>query len=276
MKVANWRAKAATTASAPWIRSPSPTISNMSSVRCGRRRGASCAAIRRLVSLRFARIAMSGTGMAAACDGNRRAPTSGSPRCRRRGAAARQPNSVAFAGPPLEIGSRLPPSESPMALLVLSVVGSDRPGLTKALAAAVLSAGGNWLESHLSRLGGLYVGSVLVELETENFDALRAAVQTVDAHGLEVRVAPAIEAPGLAGEALNFDLVGQDRPGIVSQVTAVLSELGANIETFETRTSDEPHSGGHLFHLEARLRLPAGLRAATVQAALQQISAEIM
>ena len=51
-----------------------------------------------------------------------------------------------------------------MALLVLSVVGSDRPGLTRALAAAVLSAGGNWLESRLSRLGGLYVGSVLVEL----------------------------------------------------------------------------------------------------------------
>ena len=51
-----------------------------------------------------------------------------------------------------------------MTLLVLSVVGSDRPGLTRALAAAVLSAGGNWLESHLSRLGGLYVGSVLVEL----------------------------------------------------------------------------------------------------------------
>ena len=42
-----------------------------------------------------------------------------------------------------------------MALFVLSVVGSDRPGLTKALATAVLSAGGNWLESHLSRLGGL-------------------------------------------------------------------------------------------------------------------------
>ena len=54
-----------------------------------------------------------------------------------------------------------------MALTVLSVVGSDRPGLTKALAAAVLSAGGNWLESHLSRLGGLYVGSVLVELKSQ-------------------------------------------------------------------------------------------------------------
>src|SRR4051812_27235307 len=82
---------------------------------------------------------------------------------------------------------------SAMALLVLSVVGSDRPGLTKALAAAVLSAGGNWLESHLSRLGGLYVGSVLVELAADRVEGLRAAIERVDADGLEVRIAPAVE-----------------------------------------------------------------------------------
>ena len=62
-----------------------------------------------------------------------------------------------------------------MTRMVLSVVGSDRPGLTRALAAAVLSAGGNWLESHLSQLGGLFVGSVLVEIHAEAVDDLRAA-----------------------------------------------------------------------------------------------------
>ena len=163
-----------------------------------------------------------------------------------------------------------------MAMLVLSVVGSDRPGLTEALANAVLTAGGNWLESHLSRLGGLYVGSVLVELEADGVDGLRAAVRTVDAKGLEVRIAPAVDGPGASGEALDFILVGQDRPGIVRQVTAVLSGLDANIETFETWISAEPHSGAPLFHLEARLRLPPGLQAGGVQAALEEISAEIM
>ena len=163
-----------------------------------------------------------------------------------------------------------------MALMVLSVVGSDRPGLTQALAAAVVSAGGNWLESHLSRLGGLYVGSVLIELEAGGVDGLRSAVRTVDAHGLEVRIAPAIDEPGGAGETLDFGLVGQDRPGIVSQVTAVLSGLGANIETFETWITAEPHSGMPLFHMDARLRLPPERQAAEVQAALEDISAEIM
>ncbi|MDB5440109.1 MAG: amino acid-binding domain protein [Caulobacteraceae bacterium] len=163
-----------------------------------------------------------------------------------------------------------------MALLVLSVVGSDRPGLTQALAAAVLSVGGNWLESQLSRLGGLYVGSVLVELEADRIEDLRGAVSAVDADGLEVRIAPAIEAPAAPGETLRFDLVGQDRPGIVNQVTAALSALGANIEAFETWLSPEAHSGLSLFHMEARLRLPPALDAGAVQAALEEISGEIM
>jgi len=99
-----------------------------------------------------------------------------------------------------------------MTLLVLSVVGSDRPGLTKALSAAVLSAGGNWLESHLSRLGGLYVGSVLVDLTDGKIEMLRAAVSAVDAAGLEVRIVPALGRADVAGDTLAFTLVGQDRP----------------------------------------------------------------
>lgn len=163
-----------------------------------------------------------------------------------------------------------------MTRLILSVTGSDRPGLTQALAGAVVSAGGNWLESHLSRLGGLYVGSVLVEVDAGQVEALRSAVRAADAQGLEVRITPALEAAAAEGETVRFGLVGQDRPGIVHQVTAVLSRLGANIEDFDTRLSVEPHSGAPLFHMEARLRLPAGLSADQVQAALEDISAEIM
>lgn len=163
-----------------------------------------------------------------------------------------------------------------MATMVLSVVGSDRPGLTQALASAVLGAGGNWLESQLSRLGGLYVGSVLVEVETDRIEALRAAVSAVDAHGLEVRIAPAFEELRAPGEVLQFSLVGQDRPGIVHQVTAILSGLEVNIETFDTRLSAEPHSGAPLFHLDAQLRLPPGLSPDAVQTALEAISGEIM
>ena len=146
-----------------------------------------------------------------------------------------------------------------MATLILSVIGSDRPGLTEALAGAVLSAGGNWLESHLSQLGGLYVGSVLVELDEGRVDELRSAVKAVDAKGLEVRIAPAVGSAAAAGEAVRLSLVGQDRPGIVHQVTAALSGLAVNIEAFATHVSAEPYSGGSLS--AARLSPTRGRRA---------------
>jgi len=98
----------------------------------------------------------------------------------------------------------------------------------------------------------------------------------VDAQGLEVRVAIAIEGSHANDEVFEFGLVGQDRPGIVRQVTAVLSGLEANIEAFKTWVAAEPHSGVPLFHMDARLQLPPGLQAHKVQAALEDISAEIM
>ena len=58
-----------------------------------------------------------------------------------------------------------------MTTLVLSVIGSDRPGLTQALAGAIAAARGNWLDSRLSHLGGLFVGSALVEVDADKVEA---------------------------------------------------------------------------------------------------------
>lgn len=160
--------------------------------------------------------------------------------------------------------------------VILSAVGSDRPGLTQALAEAVLAAGGNWLESHLSHLGGKYVGAVLVELEEENLSALRTTVQGVDAAGLHVSIAPAGDEPSTPGYPLSIELVGQDRPGIVREVTAVLAGLRINIEDFASATENSSWSGERLFRATARLSIPADTSLDQVQAALEAISGEIM
>ena len=104
--------------------------------------------------------------------------------------------------------------------------------------------------------------------------AMGARLATIK--GLEVRIAPAGVVALEGGEILRVNIVGQDRPGIVNQVTAALSSLAANIEDFETWITAEPHSGRPLFHLDARLRLPPGLTANAVQEALEEISGEIM
>ncbi len=163
-----------------------------------------------------------------------------------------------------------------MASVILTVVGSDRPGLTKALADAVHAAGGNWLESHLARLGGRYVGSVLVDLPDGAMATLEAAAQRIDAEGLSVTVLAAVEQPPVQGAALRLELVGQDRPGIVREVTTVLAGLGVNIEDFATSVESGAQSGLPLFRATARLLVPAATSIDSVGAALEAISGEIM
>ena len=97
-----------------------------------------------------------------------------------------------------------------------------------------------------------------MELDAAAVEDLRSAVSRVDAQGLEVRIAPSVEDTATAGETFDFGLVGQDRPGIVRQVTAVLTGLDANIETFRTWITEGPETGAPLFNVEARLRLPPG------------------
>lgn len=160
--------------------------------------------------------------------------------------------------------------------VILIVTGSDRPGLTKALADAVHAAGGNWLESHLSRLGGKYVGSVLVALEGGSLPSLEAEIRKVDASGLRVSVVAAESGQQSDGDALTVELVGQDRPGIVREVTAVLAALGVNIDSLKTGTEHGAWSGEALFRAEAKVTLPSGVDQDQVQAALEAISGDVM
>ena len=160
--------------------------------------------------------------------------------------------------------------------VILTVAGSDRPGLTQALAEAVLAVGGNWLESHLATLGGKYVGSVLVDLPEGAQATLEERAREIDAAGLSVTVLDAAPEAETAGRALSLELVGQDRPGIVREVTAVLAAQGVNIDDLDTNVESGAWSGERLFRARARLHIPTGTDPDAVIAALEAISGEIM
>jgi glycine cleavage system regulatory protein len=159
--------------------------------------------------------------------------------------------------------------------ILLTVIGADRPGLTEALAAAVLDAGGNWLESYLSRLGGKFVGSALVDLSPHGVDRLRANLQQSVASELRVEIVPADEDID-PGELVELTLTGQDRTGIVHEISGVLARLGANIVELETRTDPSAWSGSDMFRARARLTLPQGLSHDALQLALEALSGDLM
>ncbi|MCB1929391.1 MAG: glycine cleavage system protein R [Rhodocyclaceae bacterium] len=159
--------------------------------------------------------------------------------------------------------------------LVLTIIGDDRPGLVGSLAAAISERDGNWLESSLAHLAGKFAGVVRIEVPEEGADGLLAALASMP----ELRViAEASDVPPQAAGARRFalSLVGHDRIGIVSELSAVLARHSINVEKLTTRTASAPMSSETLFHADAELQAGAGFDSAVLQSDLERISADLM
>jgi glycine cleavage system regulatory protein len=161
--------------------------------------------------------------------------------------------------------------------LVLTLIGTDRPGLVESVAEIVSAHGGNWLESRMARLGGQFAGIARVEVPAAREKELRQTLGALGATGLVVGIAldPAVAAPR-AGRAVSLELVGQDRPGIVYQVTHVLAAHRVNVEELITECSSAPMTGGALFQAKAELSFPADADMAAVRRDLEKIAADLM
>jgi glycine cleavage system regulatory protein len=160
--------------------------------------------------------------------------------------------------------------------LVMTVIGNDRPGLVDSVASIVAEHGGNWLESRMSRLGGQFAGIVHVEVPSDREAALAKALKALDARGLTVVVHS--DQPQARGSSRTniLEIVGQDRPGIVRQISHTLAEAGVNVEELHTECASAAMSGETLFKARAVLHIPPACDAAKLREALEKIAADLI
>ena len=167
-----------------------------------------------------------------------------------------------------------------MDTLVLTAIGDDRPGLVSALSARLTEHGASWERSQMSRLAGKFAGIVEVAAPTSTVQALVADLESLEADGLRVTVehtsAPSTSREQQRDEPWTLTLVGADRPGIVAEISSLLSERGISIEDLGTTVSDAPMAGGMLFHAHATLVVPSGTDAGEVRGALEALADELM
>jgi glycine cleavage system regulatory protein len=160
--------------------------------------------------------------------------------------------------------------------LVLTVIGDDRVGLVEALADTVSTHGGNWEHSQMAELAGKFAGIVVVTVPADRATDLTGALRALDGM-LEVSVHPGRDAADQRSwPQLTLDLIGNDHPGIVHEVSAVLSRHGLSIETITTETRDAPMAGGMIFEAHVVARLPPSSDPAAVRADLEKLATELM
>ena len=161
--------------------------------------------------------------------------------------------------------------------LVMTIIGPDRTGLVESVARAVADHGGNWFESRMCRLGGEFAGILRVEIAAEKKSALLAALQKLQANGLQIIVrddSPAFEK--ISGRLTQLEIVGSDRPGIVREITSALARANVNVEEFSSEVVSAPMSGETLFKASARLQLPERCDLAALKKDLEKIAADLL
>ena len=160
--------------------------------------------------------------------------------------------------------------------LVMTIISPDRTGLVESVARVVADHGGNWLESRMCRLGGEFAGILRVEVPGANKSALLAALQKIQADGLQILVRDgAINPAAPSGELTRLEIVGADRPGIVREIAAALARAGVNVEELSSEVLSAPMSGETLFKASARLRLPGRCDGAALKMDLETIAADL-
>jgi glycine cleavage system regulatory protein len=165
-----------------------------------------------------------------------------------------------------------------MATLVLTVIGNDKSGLVDALAEPIAAHGGSWDRSHMARVAGQFAGLVVVSVPADRVAGLTASFDALNAQGLlDVQVAIASTTDEEADASLmSLHLVGQDRPGIIREISAALASRDVSILELETDTTSAPMSGEPLFEARATLRIPPGLDQDDLRDTLEDIANEMM
>lgn len=164
------------------------------------------------------------------------------------------------------------------ASVVLTIVCDDRPGIVALLSHLLETHGGNWTESSMSSMAGKFAGILLASVPEERLEGFLAALAGLDeAQGMQI-VAQRSQESRAAGEVREFtlELIGQDRPGIVHDITDILSRHNVNVQELETECVSASMSAEMLFRARARMRVPAKASIEALRTELEKLANELM
>jgi glycine cleavage system regulatory protein len=161
--------------------------------------------------------------------------------------------------------------------IVLTVVSDDHPGIVETLSEIIADHGGNWTESSMMSLAGKFAGILLVHMPETQAPAFVAELEDLQSKGMHI-VAQRSDMPAItdSNSEYSIDLVGQDRPGIVHDITGVLAKHDVNVQELETTVQSASMSGESLFMAHARIFVPPSANLEVLQAELEELANELM
>jgi len=151
--------------------------------------------------------------------------------------------------------------------LVISALGSDRPGLVDQLSRTLFDSSCNIEDSRMAVLGGEFSLILLVSGDWNNIAKVEQQIprlqQTLGLVMTSRRTEERAPQPNLL--PYSIDVVSIDHPGIVYHLANFLSRRQINIEDMTTSTYSAPHTGTPMFSVHMAIEIPADNPIATLR-----------
>lgn len=162
-------------------------------------------------------------------------------------------------------------------ILVLSILSDDKPGVVEALAQTIADHKGNWLESRMSHLAGKFAGILQINVPEDQMEAIAQSLSRLkSSHGIDVVASAATDSEASADiKTLQFSLMGNDRPGIIRELSQAFASHHINLDELQTNCSSMPWSGDPMFTAHGLLHIPVAVDMDHLSDQLDEISDEL-
>lgn len=137
--------------------------------------------------------------------------------------------------------------------LVISLISDDKPGVVEKLSTAIAVNGGNWEDSRMAHFAGKFAGILRVSVPSEACQPLKDALAALAAEDYKLQVEEALSVAAGPQQTIKLKLVGNDRPGIVREISRALAARRINVAQLDTSYDSTPWSGEPLFTAECTI-----------------------
>jgi glycine cleavage system regulatory protein len=161
-----------------------------------------------------------------------------------------------------------------MKSMIFTLVGKDKPGLLGSVSKTVFKLGGNWLASNFSHMAGHFAGFVEIHIPEDKQQEL---VDTFAKHPhLQIHLLPGENSAEPPQQTASISIMGNDKPGIVQELSAVLNQFNINIIKFDSSCGSAPNWGGLLFTANTTISIPEGFDLDALREALEEIANDLV
>lgn len=161
--------------------------------------------------------------------------------------------------------------------IVLTVIADDKPGVIESVSKILRKHEGNWTQSSMSSLAGQFAGILLAHVPNDNTDVCLAELHGLESEGLRVIAHISDEqTTTVKTHEYTLDLIGNDRPGIIHEITELLANHHVNVRNLETLIEAASMGGGDLFKATAQLVIPDTTDLEGLENALEDVANDLM